>query len=65
MKTPVINTAEKNTVAKSASAKEIKLSKPEQAALDAAKTKPKNDGSHIDAERKKLLETAEQNKDEK
>jgi len=57
--------AEKSTVAKSASAKETKLSKPEQAALDAAKTKPKNDGSHIDAERKKLLETAEQNKDEK
>lgn len=30
-------------------------SQPEQAAIDAAKTQTKNDGSHIEAERERLL----------
>jgi hypothetical protein len=41
------------------------LSKPEQAAVDAAKLKPKNDGSHIATERKKRLEEAQRNQEQK
>ncbi|WP_158089130.1 hypothetical protein [Cognaticolwellia mytili] len=38
------------------------LSKPEQAAVDAANTQTKNDGSHIEAERKKRLAEIQENK---
>jgi hypothetical protein len=55
------DTLAKTTVAQKASEKP--LSKPNQAALDAANAISVNDGSHIEAERKKLLAEAIKNKD--
>ena len=63
MNTPEKKNNAKSTVAKSAS--EPKLNKHDEAAIEAAKTNTKNNGSHIVKQRQKLVDDAKATKETK